>query len=144
MAGRVRAGQCGRNSMGRRFCVHPDRGARLVPKDFDAEAEGFEVVEPEEDGESSVDGGGRLSTSDREFFRREIRAAVREELDADEDDLEDDDLEGDDLEDGDLEDDDLEDDDLEDDGFEGDDFEDEFDDRRSGRRGRRRQSFDRG
>jgi hypothetical protein len=64
----------------------------LVPKDFDAEAEGFEVVEPEEDGESSVDGGGRLSTSDREFFRREIRAAVREELDADEDDLEDDDL----------------------------------------------------
>ncbi len=41
---RLRKGQCGLTRTGRRMCVMPNIGARFVPKDFDAAAEGFEEV----------------------------------------------------------------------------------------------------
>jgi len=47
---KLRAGQCGLNRVGRRFCVLPDGiGARYVGRDFDPVAEGLEIVplEPE-------------------------------------------------------------------------------------------------
>jgi len=42
---KLRAGQCGLNRAGRRACVIPKIGLRLVRNDFDAVAGGFEEVE---------------------------------------------------------------------------------------------------
>jgi hypothetical protein len=42
---KLRAGQCGLNRAGRRACVIPKIGLRLVRNDFDAAAGGFEEVE---------------------------------------------------------------------------------------------------
>mgnify|MGYP001058529048 CR=1 FL=1 len=48
---KLRAGQCGLNRAGRRACVIPKIGLRLVRNDFDAKAGGFEEVEMLEPGD---------------------------------------------------------------------------------------------
>lgn len=102
---KVTAGQCGRNSAGRRFCVLPEIGSRLVAEDFDHEYEGFEVIEPPEQPEQpgmvpAADDGGEFESKLASLIRREVRQAVADQFDGvefdEDDDLEDDDIEDDD------------------------------------------------
>jgi hypothetical protein len=58
---KLRAGQCGLNRAGRRACVIPNIGMRLVRTDFDAAAEGFEEVELPEQPEMIPAPEGALS-----------------------------------------------------------------------------------
>ena len=55
MVSKLRAGQCGENRAGRRMCVLDGLGARFVGKDFDPQAEGFEVVGVDEDDQEPED-----------------------------------------------------------------------------------------
>lgn len=80
---KLRAGQCGVNRAGRRACVIPKVGIRLVRRDFDAAAEGFEEVEvpeqpamiPAPEGASGV---GNVEDVDDELS--EAQEAIRRRL----------------------------------------------------------------
>jgi hypothetical protein len=74
------AGQCGLNRAGRRACVIPKVGMRLVPKDFDAAAEGFEEVEMPVPVEMLVAPGGGLSGAPLEPDDQEAADQLQEHL----------------------------------------------------------------
>lgn len=77
---KLRAGQCGRNRAGRRMCVMPNLGARLVPKDFDAAAQGLEEVEMPEQPEMLPALEGGLSGVPMEPGDQEAADQLQEQL----------------------------------------------------------------
>jgi hypothetical protein len=74
------AGQCGLNRASRRACVFPEVGMRLVSKDFDAAAEGFEEVEMPAPVEMLVAPGGGLSGAPLELDDQEAADQLQEQL----------------------------------------------------------------
>ena len=74
------AGQCGLNRAGRRACVLPKVGMRLVSKDFDAAAEGYEEVEMPAPVEMLVAPGGGLSGAPLEPDDQEAADQLQEQL----------------------------------------------------------------
>ena len=77
---KLRAGQCGLNRAGRRACVIPKVGMRLVRSDFDAVAEGFEEVEMLEPVEMLVAPEGGLSGVPLEPDDQEAADQLQEQL----------------------------------------------------------------
>ena len=77
---KLRVGQCGTNRVGRRMCVLPNLGSRLVPKDFDAAAEGFEEVEMPEQPEMLLAPEGALSGAPLEPGEQEAADELQERL----------------------------------------------------------------
>lgn len=80
---KLRAGQCGLNRAGRRACVIPKVGMRLVRKDFDAAAEGFEEVELPEQPEMipAPEGASRVDeVEDFDDEMSEAQEAIRRRL----------------------------------------------------------------
>ena len=77
---KLRAGQCGLNRAGRRACVIPKVGMRLVSSDFDAVAEGFEEVEMLEPVEMLVAPEGGLSGVPLEPDDQEAADQLQEQL----------------------------------------------------------------
>jgi len=77
---KLRVGQCGTNRVGRRMCVLPNLGSRLVPKDFDAAAEGFEEVEMPEQPEMLLAPEGALSGAPLEPDEQEAADELQERL----------------------------------------------------------------
>jgi len=79
---KLRAGQCGLNRAGRRACVIPNIGMRLVRTDFDAAAEGFEEVELPEQSEMIPAPEGGLSSAPLEPDEQEAADELQERLGA--------------------------------------------------------------